>query len=85
MKNKRLSLLTILIDFFASVYDMPFIVFDSLIDFFASIYDLVFAFMIFLVDYVKWLTTISPSQTNGFNTHVGKPIQIHSQSPFEIR
>jgi phage-related protein len=82
MINKEKSLLNILIDFFASIYDLAINIFQVLINFFASLYDYVYYFIIFLVEYVKWVTTLKP---NNFDIHAEKPIQVRTQNSLEIR
>ncbi|PKB18200.1 hypothetical protein [Flavobacterium sp. 5] len=78
MKNKKTSLVNILIDFFASLYDL-------VVDSFASLYDLVIDSILFLVEYVKWITNISSTKATNFNTPVEESIQVHNQTPFDIR
>lgn len=75
MKNKKISLLNILIDFFASLYDL-------VIDFFASLYDIVYNSISFLGEYVKWLTTIRVKSTD-FRTPAKESIPVQNQNPFE--
>jgi phage-related protein len=82
MINKEKSLLNILIDFFASIYDLAINIFQVLINFFASLYDYVYYFIIFLVEYVKWVTTLKP---NNFGIPAEKPIQVRTQNSLEIR
>lgn len=85
MENKKIFILHILIDFFASLYDLSMVVFASLIKFFASLYDMVYDFMTFIWEYLKWVTTIETTHTNDFNTPVEEPIKVHSQNHFDIR
>jgi hypothetical protein len=70
--------MNILINFFASLYDLA-------IAFFASLYDLVYDFIIFLQEYVKWATNIRSTKSTDFATQAEEPIQVHNQNPFEIR
>lgn len=81
MENKNKSLLSILIHFFASLYDLAIVIFRSLITFLASFYDLVSHFITFLWDYLKWMTT---SDTTDFNTPAEEPIKVHNKNPFNI-
>ena len=59
--------MNILINFFASLYDL-------VIDFFASLYDAVYNFIVFLGEYIKWATTIEPSQTADFSENTKQTI-----------
>ncbi|WP_124019495.1 hypothetical protein [Flavobacterium laiguense] len=68
----------ILIDFFASLYDL-------VIAFFASLYDLVYDFIKFLGDYLKWATDIRSFKSTNFDKQAKEPIQVHNQNPFDIR
>jgi hypothetical protein len=78
LKIKKTGPLNILIDFFASLYDL-------VITFFASLYDIVYAFMFFLVEYVKWATDIRSYKSTEFTTQVKEPIRVDNQTPFNIR
>ena len=69
--------LNILIDFFATVYDL-------VIEFFALQYDLVIGFIIFLGEYLKWITTSSTKSTD-FAKHAEEPIKVLNQNPFDVR
>jgi len=77
LKNKKTSLLNLLIDFFASLYDL-------VIDFFASLYDVVYNAISFLGEYVKWVTTLRPAKSADFNTPAKETIPVHNQNPFEV-
>jgi hypothetical protein len=70
--------MNILINFFASLYDLA-------IAFFASLYDLVYDFIIFLGEYVKWATNIRSTKPTDFATQTEQPIQVDNQTPFGIR
>ena len=85
MENKQIFILNILIDFFASLYDMAIVAFASLIKFFASLYDVVYDFMTFIWEYLKWVTTIETDHSTDFNTHTEEPIKVHSQNHYEVR
>lgn len=82
MKSKNISPLNFLVNFFASIYDLAIVVFESLVHFFASIYDVSLNFIIFLGEYVKWLTTIKPNNLESVSKEVS---QIHNQNPFHLR
>lgn len=64
--------MNILINFFASLYDL-------VIDFFASLYDAVYNFIVFLGEYIKWATTIEPSQTTDFSEHTKQTIPVRNE------
>jgi hypothetical protein len=78
LKIKKVSLMKISIDFFASLYDL-------VITFFASLYDIVYAFIFFLVEYVKWATDIRSYKSTEFTTQAKEPIRVDNQTPFNIR
>lgn len=78
LTNNNTAPINILIDFFASLYDF-------IIVFFASLYDSVYDFIIFLREYVKWATDIRSFKPTDFTTQAEEPIQVHNQSPFDIR
>lgn len=59
-KNKKISLLNILIDFFASIYDLGYDFIKLLVDFFASLYDMAHDFIFFIWEYLKWTTDLRP-------------------------
>lgn len=63
--------MNILINFFASLYDLVIL-------FFASLYDAVYNFIIFLVEYIKWATTIEPSNTADFSKHTKQTIPVRN-------
>nr|WP_315151989.1 hypothetical protein [uncultured Flavobacterium sp.] len=65
-KNKKISLLNILIDFFASIYDLGYDFIKLLIDFFASLYDMAFSFIFFFWEYLKWITDLRPVKSQDF-------------------
>lgn len=67
-KNKKISLLNILINFFASIYDLGYDFIKLLIDFFASLYDMTHAFIFFIWEYLKWITDLSPDKSQDFTT-----------------
>lgn len=75
MNTKKTSLLNILIDFFASIYDWGIASFVFLVDLFASIYDAGYNFMVFVGEYIKWITTITPRKTTDFNSLIKNPIK----------
>jgi len=85
MENKKASLLNILIDFFASLYDLAIVVFVSLTDFFASLYDLVGGFMSFIWEYLEWVTTIETIPATDFKTPAEESIKVNNQNPFISR
>lgn len=70
--------LNILIDFFATVYDL-------VVDFFALQYDLVYNLLIFLGEYLKWITTNYTSKSADFERHTEEPIKVRSQNHFDAR
>ena len=78
LKNKKTSPVNVLIDFFATLYDL-------VIDLFASLYDLVHDLIFFLGEYVKWATNIRSTKSNNFSTQTKEPIQFINQTPFDIR
>jgi hypothetical protein len=51
LKGKRISPINILIDFFASLYDLVYDFMHHLIPFFASLYDLVYDFMCLVIPF----------------------------------
>lgn len=68
-------IMNILINFFATLYDL-------VIDFFATLYDLVYNFIKFLVDYLKWITNMKSAKPNKFSKPVEEPSQARKQSHF---
>lgn len=77
MKNKKTSVINILIDFFASLYDLVIALFAFIYD---SVYDLVF----FLLEYTKWVTTINATKTNHFDKQEEEKIKIYNQNHIDI-
>nr|WP_315252601.1 hypothetical protein [uncultured Flavobacterium sp.] len=78
-KNKKISLLNILIDFFASLYDLGYDFIKLSIDFFASLYDMAHDFIFFIWEYLKWITDIRPMTPQRINTQADKSITSKSQ------
>ena len=70
--------LNILIDFFATVYDL-------VVEFFALQYDLIYALIIFLGGYLKWMTTNYSPKSTDFASHAEEPIKVRSQNQFDVR
>ena len=68
--------LNILIDFFATVYDL-------VVDFFALQYDLIYGLLIFLGEYFKWITSNYIPKSADFSKHAEEPIKVHSQNHFD--
>jgi hypothetical protein len=84
MENQKTSLLYIIIDFLASLYDMAIVAYESLINFFASLYDLCYDFITFIWEYLKWVTTIDSTHTD-YNTTIEEPIHANNHNHFEIQ
>lgn len=84
-KNKKTSLINILIDFFATLYDLGYDFIKLLVAFFASLYDIVYSFLFFLWEYLKWITDIHPIKSQDFTTQAEEPIICKPQrkEPFE--
>lgn len=73
-KKKKISLLNILIDFFATIYDLGYDFIKLLIDFFASLYDMTYSFIFFLWEYLKWITDLRPAKSQDFTTQAEETI-----------
>lgn len=70
--------LNILIDFFATVYDL-------VVKFFALQYDWVYSLIIFFGEYLKWITTDYSPKSTDFSKHIEEPIKVPSQNHFDVR
>jgi hypothetical protein len=77
-KNKKISPLNILIDFFASIYDLGYAFIKLLVDFFASLYDMAHIFIFFIWEYIKWTADIRPVMPQNINTQAEKSIKSKS-------
>ena len=73
-KNKKIALLNILIDFFASLYDIGYDFIKLSIDFFASLYDMAHDFIFFIWEYLKWITDIRPMIPQSITTQAKESI-----------
>jgi hypothetical protein len=73
-KNKKISPLNILIDFFATIYDLGFDFIKLLIDFFASLYDMAYVFIFFIWEYIKWTADIRPVMPQNITTQAKESI-----------
>ena len=78
-KNRSISLLNILIDFFATIYDLGYDFIKLLVDFFASLYDMTHDFIFFLWEYLKWITDICPMVPQSITTQTEKSIASQSE------
>lgn len=82
LKNKEIAPMDIIIDFFASLYDLGYDFIKLLINFFAFQYDLVYDFIIFLRECIKWAFNMRSTKSVDFTTQVEKTMQVDNQSPF---
>lgn len=72
----------VLIDFFASIYDLAYNFLSRLVDFFAALYDLVYDFIIFMIEYIKWITDFRSNKTNNSTIQAEKTAEVKKQPAY---